>query len=156
MATEEQKKQNLLRLTNLTLLGVSAGIWDYFEESSFALSPKIGEEILKVLEKEMGLEIAGEKPIDILNEIARLFVDEFGFASDIEVSEEDGRFIAKVKNCVNRKLTDKLAAAGVTKPFICPIMNAAFAAFKRLNLKTRESVEKWEEGKGSIITFEVL
>ena len=156
MATEEKKKQNMARLANLTLFGVTAGIWDFVGESSFALTGKIGDEVLKMMEKEMGLEVAGEKPIDILTEIGRLFVDEYGFAGDIEVAEKDGSIIMKVSKCLNRNLSDKLTAAGVEKPFICPIMNAGLAALKRLNVKTRPGVEKWVEGKGSIITLDLM
>ena len=156
MATEEKKKQNMMRLANLTLFGVTAGVWDFVGESSFALTGKIGDEILKMMEKEMGLEIAGEKHIDIITEISRLFVDEYGFADDIEVDEKDGSIIMKVSKCLNRNLTNKLAAAGVEKPFICPIMNAALAALKRLNVKARSDIEKCVEGKGSIITLELM
>jgi len=36
----------------------------------------------------MELEIAGEKPEDVLTEIGRLFVDEFGFASSVDITEQ--------------------------------------------------------------------
>jgi hypothetical protein len=114
----------------------------------------MGDSVLQVMEKEMGLELAGEDPEAVLMEVSRIFIDEFGFASDIEVQAlDDEHFQLKVKNCVNRKFTDKLMEAGVEKPFICPIMNASRSALKRMGYKVHEEVEKWEEGKGSIITF---
>lgn len=154
MATEEVKKQNQIRLSNMTLLSLAAGTWNTLGESSFAFSGPMGENILNTMEKEMGLEIEGEDPEHVMMEISRIFVDEFGFASDIEVVQEsEGVYKIKVKNCINRGLTDKLVEAGVEKPFICPIMNATTAALRRMGYRLRENVEKWEDGKGSIITF---
>jgi hypothetical protein len=154
MATDEQKKENRLRLTNMALLGLASSVWDTLGETSFAFSQPLGDAILEVMEKEMGLEIAGESPEDVLNEINRIFVDEFGFASDIALANtDDTKFEVKVRECVNRRFTDALMDAGVEKPFICPIMNACQAALRRMGYKMHENVEKWSEGKGSIITF---
>jgi hypothetical protein len=153
MATEEQKKANQLRLANLTLFGITAGFWELLGDTALAIGPQIGEQVLKVMEKEMGLEIAGEKPEEVLTEIARLFVDEFGFASNIEVVTEGNTITMKVHNCLNRSLTDRLMEAGVEKPFICPIMNSGFVAMRRLGIKAHPDVVKWTEGNGSIITF---
>lgn len=153
MANEEQKKQNMLRLTSMALLSLSAGVWDTLGDSAFALSGPMGEEILTTFEKEMGLEVAGETPGDVLVEISRIFVDEFGFAQDIEMVQEGNKVQLKVKRCVNRSFTDKLAAAGVEKPFICPILNASAAALKRMGYRAHGDVVKWVEGEGSIITF---
>ncbi len=156
MATDEQKKANMLRLSNLTLYGLTTGVWDYVGESSFAMSEGIGESVLGLMEKEMGLEIAGASVDEVLTEINRLFVDEFGFADDIEILADDSQVVMKVHSCLNRNLTDKLMAAGVEKPFICPIMNAAQAALKRMGTRARIDVAKWEEGKGSIITLTIV
>lgn len=154
MATEEKKKENRLRLTNLTLLSLAAGAWDTLGESVFALSGSMGEVILDVMEKEMGLEIAGENPQEVIMEIGRIFVDEFGFCSDIDVGGKGADNLEiKVKNCINVPFTDKLVKAGVEKPFICPIKNACQAALRRMDFKMHGEVEKWVAGKGSIITF---
>ncbi len=153
MASEDQKKENRLRLTNLALLSLASSTWDTLGETSFAFSSQMGEHILEVMEKEMGLEIAGEDPQDVMTEIGRIFVDEFGFCSDIDVEADNGGYAVKVKQCVNRKFTDQLLQAGVEKPFICPIMNACQAALRRMNFKMREDVTKWTEENGSIITF---
>jgi hypothetical protein len=154
MATEEAKKENVLRLTSLALASLTAGVWDTLGESSFALSGPIGDAILHMMEKEMGLEIAGESPKDVINEICRIFVDEFGFAKDIAVETDgDQKMLLRVRNCINVPFTDRLTAAGVEKPFICPIMNACAAALKRLGFKMRNDVTKWPEGSGSLITF---
>jgi peroxiredoxin family protein len=154
MANEEQKKTNQIRLVNLALLSLAAGAWDTLGESAFSFSGPMGHEVLKVMEKEMGLEIAGEDAHSVMMEISRIFVDEFGFASSIEVEEvAPDHFQLKVRNCVNRSFTDKLMAAGVEKPFICPILNACSAAMRRMGYKYRGDVNKWVEGNGSIIEF---
>ena len=51
-----------------------------------------------------------------------------------------------------RTFTDDLMAAGVSCPFMC----VSGAVFDRMGIKTMNKVEKWVEGKGSIITFELL
>jgi hypothetical protein len=155
MATEENKKENRLRLTNLALLSLAAGAWDVLGKKGVnSFSGFMGDEILKVMEQEMGLEIAGEDPEAVLMEVSRIFVDEYGFASDIEVEKVDEEhYRLKVRNCVNRSFTDKLAAAGVEHPYICPVMNASRSALKRMGYKVHEDITKWTEGKGSIIEF---
>ncbi|MGA9396857.1 MAG: hypothetical protein WBV22_01245 [Anaerolineaceae bacterium] len=154
MATEEVKKQNVLRLTSMALASLAAGVWDTLGETSFALTNSMGEEILKMFEKEMGLEIAGETPENVIKEIGRIFVDEFGFAKEISIAGSSADKIElRVRNCINVPFTDRLAAAGVEKPFICPIMNATAAALSRMGFKMRNDVTKWPDGKGSIITF---
>jgi len=157
MATEQQKQQHQLRLTNMALVGITAGVWQTLGDSAFALSGPMGNQILDMMEKEMGLEVAGESPQAVVSEIARIFVDEFGFASDIQVEAQgDEKLRLKVCDCANRAFTDKLMEAGVEKPFICPIMNACQAALRRMGYRMREDVVKWVEGKGSIITFESI
>ena len=157
MATEQQKQQHQLRLTNMALVGITAGVWQTLGDSAFALSGPMGNQILDMMEKEMGLEVAGESPEAVVSEIARIFVDEFGFASDIQIEAQGEDMLRlKVCKCVNRTFTDKLVAAGVEKPFICPILNACQAALRRMGYKMHEDVVKWVEGEGSIITFNAI
>jgi hypothetical protein len=157
MATEDQKKENRLRLTNLALLSLSSSTWNMLGDTAFSFSGPMGTQILNVMEKEMGLEIAGETPKDVMMEINRIFVDEFGFAGAIDIVERgEGEYELRVKNCINRSFTDKLMAAGVEKPFICPILNANQAALRRMGFKMHENVEKWVDGNGSIITFKQI
>ncbi|MBE2199003.1 MAG: hypothetical protein IAE79_10365 [Anaerolinea sp.] len=154
MATDDQKKINQYRLMSMALTGLASGVWNTLGDSAFAFSGPMGNQILNTMEKEMGLEVAGETPVEVMTEIGRIFVDEFGFASDITVQEKgENHFEIRVLNCINRKYTDQLAAAGVEKPFICPILNACQASLRRMNFKMREDVQKWVEGNGSIITF---
>ncbi len=154
MASEEVKRANQYRLATMALTSLAAGVWDTLGDSAFAFSGQMGRQVLGIMEKEMGLEIAGEEPEDVLSEISRIFVDEFGFASDISVERKSPELLElKVHNCINRHYTDELAAVGVEKPFICPIMNATQAALRRMDIKASVDVRKWPEGNGSIITF---
>ncbi len=156
MATEEQKKKNILRLARLSLLGVSAGVWDLLGEGALGLSHQIGSLLLPVLEKEMGLEIAGETPEQVMQEVGRLMVDEFGFAADVDVTRDGDEITMKVHTCSNRRFTDQLMESGVTKPFICPFLCVGDAVLDRMGEKARGTVAKWEEGNGSIITYELI
>ncbi len=156
MATEEEKKKNLLRLIELTLLGLSTGVWDLLGESSLGLSHQIGSRLLPILEQEMGLEITGEEPEHVLQEIGRLFVDEFGFSSKVEVKREGDTITMLVHSCVNRAFTDKLVEVGVTTPFTCPYLAISNFALNQMGMKARSNVTKWVEGKGSILTFELV
>jgi hypothetical protein len=154
MAIEETKKENVLRLVTLQLTSFAAGVWDTLGDSSLALAGPIGDTILEMMEKEMGLEITGESPTDVVNELSRLFVDEFGMAKEIAVDKDgDEKFTLKVKNCVGLPATKRMLAAGVEKPFLCPIMNVYGAALRRMGYKAHSDIARWEEGNGSIITF---
>jgi hypothetical protein len=104
----------------------------------------------------MGLEIDGESPEDVLQEVGRLFVDEFGFATEVEVASDGDVITMKVHNCANRTFTDDLVAAGVGSPFICPFMCVSDAVFDRMGEKALTKIEKWVKGNGSIITFEFI
>lgn len=154
MATDEQKKQNQLLLSQMTLGVLALESWNMLGESVFSLSGMMGETILTVFEKHMGLEIAGETPQDVLMEIGRIFVDEFGFCGDIEVeSSDDDKFVVKVKNCINFSFSEQLQAGGLEKMFICPVMNSCQAALRRIGVKTHEKIDPWAASRGSIITF---
>jgi len=155
MATDEKKKENMLRLTQLVLTALGSSVWDTLGDSSFALSSSIGDHILQMFEKEMGLEIAGESPEAVIQEIQRIFVDEFGFAREITSTTLDGgnKIELKVANCVNFAFSQKLLAAGVQKPYTCPIMNATVAALRRMGYKVRNDIQPWSEQSGSIITL---
>lgn len=153
MATEEQKKRNELRLLRMMIFGLTSGTWDLLGETAFGISRLIGLQILPILEKEMGLEIAGETPQYVVQEIGRLFVDEFGFAREVTVSGEGDKIVMKVRGCLNHKLTEDLKAAGVEWPFICPYMCAAVGALQRMDYKVRSSVV--ESGDECAFTFEL-
>ena len=136
MATEEEKKRNLARLNAMIIYGLEKGLWDLFGESALATTNTVGEGMLELMEKNMGLEIEGEDPQNILTEIGRLFVDEYGIAADFDITKDGDDINFSVKNCVLMHVEKDLIAAGI-KPFVCPYLNIAAAAMRRrLGVKT--------------------
>ena len=78
MATEEQKKKNLFRMMSMMIAGMAKSLYELFGDTAFATMTEVGKELLEIMENEMGLEIAGETPKDVLTEIGRIFADEYG------------------------------------------------------------------------------
>jgi hypothetical protein len=154
MATDDVKKENLLRMSALSLEVLATEVWDTLGESAIVLSRGMGDAILEMLEKEEGLEIAGESPEDVGKEISRIFVDEFGFAKEISLTVDADRVgIIKVGGCINTKFTDKMLASGLTMNYVCPVMMAAGAAMRQMGMKGRVKIDRWAEGKGCKISF---
>lgn len=154
MATDEVKKENTLRMTELSLQVLAAEVWDTLGESAFVLGRGMGDAILEMLEKEEGLEVAGENSEDIGKEINRIFVDEFGFAKEISLEVDSNKVgTIKVNGCINTRFTDKMLASGVTMNYTCPIMLVASAAMRQLGMKGRVKIDRWQEGKGCKIYF---
>lgn len=144
MATEEQKAERLVKVTNIAVYSLISGLWDLFGESSFATTQAIGDKILETLEKESGLEIHGENPQDIIQEIVRLLVDEVGTMSSGIVSFNENRVSLACQKCFLREATNWLEADGV-QPFACIPMNIAAAAMrKRLGIKHHVMGRTWD------------
>jgi hypothetical protein len=156
MATEQQKYANRARLWGLTVVGMTMGIWDMVEEASVALSPQIGAQLLTMLEKQLGLEIAGEKPDHLLVELGRIFVDEYGYASEVKVAGADKSFQVTMENAVGTAEFAMMKARGVEKAFSHPFFCAALAAFARLGLKARGEVVADAANKRIVINFELI
>lgn len=157
MASEEQKKKNLLKVFNVAMYGMIEGLWDLFGESSFATVHSIGDRILEVMEKEAGLEIAGESPEDILLEVTRLLVDEVGTMSAGKVTMAGHRVSIACQECFLREATGWLEAEGV-QPFACVPMNISTAAMrKRLGTKHRVLGRDWNpDSQTCTIQFELM
>ncbi len=153
MASEEQKKQNLIRMKNLMIEGMAKALWDLFGESANATMIEVGKDILGIMEKEMGLEIAGEKPKDVMTEVGRIMVDEFGYIESFQVEEDGNEISLYVDKCMGWNLTQAIMKTGVEVPFTCPIMNVGQAALMRLGIPVHKRVEPREDVKGSRIVF---
>ena len=137
MATEEEKKRNLARINAMIIYGLEKGLWDLFGESALATTNTVGEGMLQILEKTMGLEITGEDPQDILTEIGRLFVDEFGIAARFDIDKTGDNVDFHIEKCVLLRVEGDLIEVGI-KPFVCPYLNIAAAALRqRLGGKTK-------------------
>ena len=154
MATEEVKKENLLRMTELSLDVLAQEVYDTLGDSAMVLSKGMGDAILEMMEKEEGLEIAGESPEDVGKEIERIFVDEFGFAKSITIAVDAQKVgVFSVNNCINKKFTEKMLASGLPMNYTCPVMLAGAAALRQMGLKGRVKIGAWPEGKGCKIYF---
>ncbi|HEB65625.1 MAG TPA: hypothetical protein ENJ02_08800 [Chloroflexi bacterium] len=139
MATEEEKKRNLARINAMIIYGLEKGLWDLFGESALATTNAVGDGMLALLEKNMGLEIADEDPQNILTEIGRIFIDEFGIAARFDVTKNDENVDFVVEHCVLLHVEKDLVEAGI-KPFVCPYLNISAAALReRMGMKTRIS-----------------
>lgn len=153
MATEEQKKRQMVRVFSLMIEGLARGIYDLFEDSAYALMKSVGENLLGIMQKEMGLEIEGEEPADVLNELLRIWVDEIGFFEEASVEEIDNGWQIVGHNCKGWNLSQKLLESGVKEPFTCPIMNSMNAALGKMGVKTRMQITPQPETRGTKFTL---
>lgn len=156
MATEQEKTARRARIWGITAYGLTLGIWDMVQESALTLSPAIGKAILADMEKNLGLELAGEKPEDILVEIGRVCVDEGGFASEAKVEKTNNGFQVTLVNAVGTQEFAALQEKGVEKLFSHPFYCAGQAALARLGCKARGSVEIDKAHNSHVIRFELL
>jgi len=156
MATEEQKQQRLLQVMNITMYGMMEGLWELFGESSFATVQPISEQILKMMEREAGLEITGEDTKDIILKVVRLMVDEFGIMSAGKPTAEGKKVSIACQECFMRQATAWLEAEGV-RPFACIPMNVTAAALRRSGAKHRLLGRDWDPASQTCtIHFELL
>jgi hypothetical protein len=153
MATEEQKKRQMVRVFSIMIEGLARGIYDLFEDSAYALMKTVGENLLEIMQKEMGLEIEGEEPIDVLNELLRIWVDEIGFFEDAKVEETEKGWVIVGNNCKGWNLSKKLQDSGVKEPFTCPIMNSMNAALGKMKIKTHMHIEPQPKTRGTRFTL---
>ncbi len=154
MATEEQKKRQLVRVFSIMIEGLAAGIYDMFEDSAYALMRQVGHNILDIMQREMGLEIEGEDPNEVLNELLRIWVDEVGFFDEAKVEATDNGWQVVGHHCKGWNLTQKILKTGAKEPFTCPIMNSMHAALEKMGVKTHMHIESLPETKGTKFTLE--
>jgi hypothetical protein len=156
MATEEAKLVNRTRLWGLTTVGMTLGIWDFVQESATALSPTIGDSIVKEMEKSLGLEIAGEKPEHVLTELGRIFVDEYGYAAEAKVEKTNKGFNITLIKAIGIPEYIALRNLGVGKPFSHPFLCACLSVLARLEVRARADIIIDETEKNEIVTLEIV
>lgn len=157
MGTDMEKTANRARMWGLTCLGMTMGIWDMVEEASVSLSPAIGAQLLRMAEKQLGLEIAGESPEHILTELARIFVDEFGYCSSADVKREGNVVSVTLVNAVGFVEFGMLIKEhGITKMFSHPFLCTGIAALNRLGVRSRSNVAFDDENKGFVVSYELI
>ncbi len=157
MATESQKLERLNKVFNVGMYSMIKGLWEMFGESAFATTNSIGDMLLSTLERESGLEIHGENPKDIMQEIVRLLSDEVGVMQSGTVKVDGDKVQIACEKCFLREATGWLAAEGV-QPFACVAMGIAAAAMrKRLGTKHRVLGRDWDEATETCtIKFQLL
>jgi hypothetical protein len=137
MATEEQKKERLVRIFNNIVFGYAKGLYDMFGDAMLSTVEGIGQDILVDMEHELGLEIQGENPQVILTEIERLLIDEYGLVQAAEIKLGDKSIEVICERCALWKATEDLKEEGVP-PYTCVPMGLATAALRRrLGIKAR-------------------
>jgi hypothetical protein len=139
MATMEEKKIRQLRLFNNLIFGFAKGLYDLFGDSALATVDTIGEDILEEMEHELGLEIHGEDPQDLLMEIERLLQDEYGLvkSAKLEMHPETHEIDMVCEGCLLWKATRDLQEEDIP-PYSCvPMMMASAALHKRLGKKAK-------------------
>lgn len=150
---DQAKKKNMLRMMTMMISGMAKTLYDLFGETAYATMGEVGKDILAIMEKEMGLEIAGEDPKVLLMEIGRIFTDEIGFIASYKVEEDGNALKLIVDRCQGWPLTQKIMEAGVDTPFTCPIMNVGQAALARIGKPASRTIDPVPETRGSVITF---
>lgn len=153
MATEEEKKKQLVRVLSLIIEGLATGIYELLEDSAYALMRTVGKNILEIMQKEMGLEIEGEDPGDVLNELLRIWVDEIGMFEDAKVEEVENGWVVVGNNCKGWNLSQRIVKAGAKEPFTCPVMNSMHAALDNIGIKTHMKIEPQKATKGTKFTL---
>lgn len=156
MASEEQKKKNVMRLMTLMISGMAKALYDLFGETAFATMNEVGKSTLAIMEQEMGLEVDGEDPKDVLTEIGRIFADEMGFIESFSTEEKGNQLLLTVNHCQGWNLTQSIMKTGVDIPFTCPIMNVCQAALTRMGKPVQKTISPIPETRGSTITFTMI
>lgn len=134
MASEEAKKARQLRTFNLIIAGLAKGLYDLFGDSTKGIVGPIGEELIEEMEHQMGLEIHGENPQEILTELERLLVDEYGLMkhADLNINDTTHEVDIICQGCLLWEATADLRAAGMPPYHCVPMMIAEAALRKRL------------------------
>jgi hypothetical protein len=156
MGTEQQKLENRARLWGLTVTGMTMGIWGMVEESATSLAPGVGSQILEMVESKLGKKIDAAKPDEILRQLGRVFIEEFGYAADVKVEGADNQIRVSFQKAISAPEFALLAQRGVKKIFSHPFMSAGVAALSRIGQKARWMVEIDPAGGNETVTFDLL
>ncbi|MCI5221506.1 MAG: hypothetical protein D3924_02185 [Candidatus Electrothrix sp. AR4] len=156
MTTEEQKEKNMMRLMTLMISGMAKALYDLFGETAFATMSEVGKSTLEIMEQEMGLEVEGEDPKNVLTEIGRIFSDEMGFIGSFSIQQDGNQIVLTLNHCQGWDLTQSILKTGVEVPFTCPIMNVCQAALIRMGKPAQKSISPIPETHGSCITFTLI
>lgn len=153
MATEEEKKRSLVRVLELVIEGLAKGIYDMFGDSDYAFMRTVGIDLLEIMEKEMGFEIEGEEPTEVLTELLRIWEDEVGYFDETSVKEIENGWEIEGHHCIGYNLNEKIMKLGVNEPFTDPVLSTMHAALERLKIETHMHIEDLPKVKGIKLTL---
>jgi hypothetical protein len=156
MVTEEKKLENRAQLWGMTVTGMTLGIWGMVEESATSLAPQIGSQILEMMETKLGKKIDSTKPEEALQQLGRLFVEEFGYAADAKMDVAEKRIRVSFSKTISAPEFAMLEQRGVKRIFSHPFMSAGVAVLSRIGQKARWTVEIDTSGGNETITFDLL
>jgi len=152
----DERMRQAIRMDHILIASLDKALWELMGEGALAVSSKVGEEILRIMESEMGLNFEGtkENTLDLMDDI---FVKKLGLAEEIQGSFEDTFIVLNVKEAFDFDIMSKLKKENIP-PFISPIISATVAVMrKKLNLPVRvKEIEIDENQKGYKLTFKVL
>jgi hypothetical protein len=126
------------------------------EESATSLAPGVGSQILEMVESKLGKKIDAAKPDEILRQLGRVFIEEFGYAADVKVEGADNQIRVSFHKAISAPEFALLAQRGVKKIFSHPFMSAGVAALSRIGQKARWMVEIDPAGGNETVTFDLL
>lgn len=156
MGNEQKQLENRARLWGLTVTGLTMGIWGMVEESATSLAPGVGKQILEMVETQLGKKIDAAKPDEVLGQLGKVFVDEFGYASAVKVESADKQVKVSFTKAISAPEFGLLAERGVKKIFSHPFMSAGMAALGRMGARARWNVAVDPAGGNETITFDLL
>ena len=155
MATDEEKSSRREMMLGTLVFGITFGVWEMMEDSATALTPTIGKSLLPMVEKRLGLTIAGEKPVDVLTEVGRIFTDELGWAKGSMVTATEKAVTINLTDAMGSEQMAEMTAKGI-RFFSHPVLCVGVGALTRMGVKCRPSVVADAAAKTQTITFELL
>ena len=155
MATDQEKSSRREVMLGTLVFGITYGVWEMMEDSATALTPTIGKSLLPMLEQRLSLKITGEKPVDVLTEVGRIFVDELGWAKGSTVTATEKAITIHLTDAMGSEQIAEMTAKGM-KFFSHPVMCVGVGALTRMGVKCRPSVVADAPAKTETITFELL
>ncbi len=156
MATEQEKIVNRERVWSMVAMALTKGVWDMVEDSAATLTPKLGLQILEMIEKQLNLNVKAGTPEDVIKEIGKIAVEGMGFAAEAQV--ETGEKIIKLtlKNAEATEQFAQLQEQGVKKLFSHPFLCCGIAALAKIGTIARGEIMVDAVSKTTTLTFVLM
>jgi len=127
----ERSEEMATKVNNLMLYG----IYKVLGAGAKGLGNSIGEEILKAMMEEYGLNFEGSNdPQELLNRFTEVMINTFGFAEKGEIEVDGNRVTLRIENPMDLYSLQLLKKKGM-KPVLYPMANAVGVAIKKFSGK---------------------